>query len=136
MYSTVHGAINRAKAAFSEYFILHGENPTYSIGLEGGVAVTFDGEMECFAWIAVFDGVTLGTSRTASLFLPSVIRDIVIVEGLELGAADDRVFGTHNSKQSAGAVGLLTNGVIDRAAYYEPAVVLAFIPFHWKELYK
>ncbi len=80
-------------------------------------------------------GKTLGTSRTSAFFLPHVIRDLVTKEGLELGAADDRVFGTQNSKQAAGAVGQLTKGVIDRTAYYEQAVVLAFIPFQWPELY-
>lgn len=80
-------------------------------------------------------GKTFGTSRTSSFFLPHVIRDLVLIDGLELGAADDKVFGTQNSKQAAGAVGQLTKGVIDRTAYYEQAVILAFIPFQWSDLY-
>jgi len=40
-----------------------------------------------------------------------------------------------NSKQKSGAVGHLTKGVIDRTAYYVPAVVLAYIPWENPELY-
>ncbi len=45
------------------------------------------------------------------------------------------VFGRTNSKQGNGAVGLLTGDVIDRAAYYVHAVILALIPFRNPELY-
>jgi non-canonical (house-cleaning) NTP pyrophosphatase len=54
---------------------------------------------------------------------------------MELGAADDLVFDTTNSKQKEGSVGQLTHGVIDRKNFYEQAVVLAFIRFQWPELY-
>ncbi len=129
------GAENRARNVFEEYTKANNENPTYAIGLEGGVLITSDNEMECFAYMAVFDGKQFGYSKTCTFRLPHAIRDLVMIDGLELGVADDRVFGTSNSKQSMGAVGLLTNGVIDRALYYEQAVILAFIPFHWPDLY-
>ena len=54
---------------------------------------------------------------------------------MELGNADDKVFSTVNSKQKGGTVGKLTRGVIDRAQYYESAVILAMIPFIWPSLY-
>lgn len=129
------GAANRAKASFAAYLELHHVPPTYALGLEGGVQLTDTNELECFAWIAVFNGTSFGYSRTASFVLPSQIRDLVVNEGMELGHADDKVFGLSNSKQKGGAVGHLSNGVIDRAMYYEHATVLAFIPFHWKEYY-
>jgi non-canonical (house-cleaning) NTP pyrophosphatase len=50
--------------------------------------------MECFAWIAVFDGSQLGVARTASFTLPNIIRDLIMEEGMELGDADDH--GNHN----------------------------------------
>jgi non-canonical (house-cleaning) NTP pyrophosphatase len=56
-------------------------------------------------------------------------------QGMELGDADDAVFGRSNSKQANGAVGILTGNVIDRAELYEQAVVLALIPFKNPELY-
>jgi non-canonical (house-cleaning) NTP pyrophosphatase len=49
--------------------------------------------------------------------------------------ADDIVFSCSNSKQDNGAVGLLTDNVIDRAQLYEQAVILALIPFKNERLY-
>lgn len=133
---TRQGAENRARLAYSSYKDSHnGIVPHYSLGLEGGVSLTSNDELECFAWIAVFDGVKLGVARTGAFILPRRIRDLVVTEGMELGHADDLVFGGTNSKQGLGAVGFLTKGVIDRASYYEHAVVFAYIPFAWPELY-
>jgi inosine/xanthosine triphosphatase len=133
---TRSGAENRAKAAFDCYKAENnGRVPHYSIGLEGGVALTPQNELECFAWIAAFDGAHFGVARTGAFLLPRRIRDLVVDDGMELGHADDIVFGATNSKQGLGAVGFLTKGAIDRMAYYEHAVVLAFIPFQWPELY-
>ncbi|HRF97359.1 MAG TPA: DUF84 family protein, partial [Aggregatilineales bacterium] len=69
-----------------------------------------------------------GHARTATFILPDEVAKHVKL-GLELGDADDIVFGRSNSKQQNGSVGLLTNDRIDRAGYYSPAVVLALIPF-------
>lgn len=60
----------------------------------------------------------------------------LFAEGLELGEADDRVFGRTNSKQATGAVGLLSKDLITRQSYYEHAITLALIPFLNEELYK
>ncbi|MEM6529629.1 MAG: DUF84 family protein, partial [Chloroflexota bacterium] len=49
--------------------------------------------------------------------------------GMELGDADDIVFGRSNSKQQTGSVGLLTGDALTRETYYLHAVVLALIPF-------
>jgi non-canonical (house-cleaning) NTP pyrophosphatase len=89
------GAVNRARGAFEKYVQKYNLFPDFSIGLEGGVALTNEFEqssnqMECFAWIAVFDGDHFGLSRTASFFIPPVMRDLIMVDGLELGAADDK----------------------------------------------
>lgn len=55
---------------------------------------------------------------------------------MELGNADDLVFGCKNSKQKDGAVGLLTENAIDRTALYEQGVIMAFIPFKNDTLYR
>jgi non-canonical (house-cleaning) NTP pyrophosphatase len=60
----------------------------------------------------------------------------LIEEGIELGEADDIVFGMTNSKQESGAVGLLSGDVITRTTYYEHAVVLALLPFKNQDLYQ
>ena len=73
-------------------------------------------------------------ARTASFRLPGRVRELV-EQGLELGDADDLVFGKSNSKQQNGAVGLLTDNVETRTSLYEQAVVLALIPFKNSALY-
>ncbi len=132
---TKTGSINRAKAAFDAFVSERGVAPTFAVGMEGGVAVSSSDELECFAYMSVYDGSRVGTARTGTFVLPARFRDLVLKDGMELGHADDLVFGTSNSKQKAGSVGQLTNGVIDRAAFYEHALILAFIPFHWRDMY-
>jgi inosine/xanthosine triphosphatase len=105
----------------------------YWVGVEGGCD-TFDGEMISFAWIVVQSADGVGSSRTADFRLPKAVRTLVEA-GLELGDADDRVFGKQNSKQKSGAVGLLTGDVVTRKSLYEQAVILALIPFKQPELY-
>lgn len=126
---TLKGAKNRAENASKKQ-----PKADYWVGIEGGLE-EINGGMEAFAWIVVKskDGV-LGKGRTGSFFLPNKVTKL-IKEGKELGEADDIVFGRTNSKQSNGAVGILTGDVLTRTTYYEPAVVLALIPFKSPELY-
>lgn len=119
---TLQGARNRVTAAREAL-----PEADYWIGLEGGVADTAAG-LEAFAWIVVSDGARTGKSRTATFTLPEETARL-IRQGVELGHADDQVFGRSNSKQKTGSVGILTGDVIDRTAYYAQAVVLALIPF-------
>ena len=98
------------------------------VGIEGGVQ--WEGnDLLAFAWIAVYHkNQTWGLARTGAFMLPRRVAALVRA-GYELGEADDRVFGETNTKQRMGAVGLLTQGLIDRTALYEHAVILALIPF-------
>jgi non-canonical (house-cleaning) NTP pyrophosphatase len=59
----------------------------------------------------------------------------LVRHGMELGHADDQVFGRNNSKQMNGAVGILTANAIDREELYAHAVMLALIPFLNPTLY-
>lgn len=120
---TLRGATNRAQnaqAARSE--------ADFWVGIEGGVE-THDGSICSFAWIVIVgkDG-KVGKARTSAYFLPDKTCQL-LKEGVELGHADDMVFGQTDSKNKQGSVGLLTGGVVDRAAYYTQAVILALIPF-------
>ncbi|HOJ36917.1 MAG TPA: inosine/xanthosine triphosphatase [Ignavibacteriales bacterium] len=127
---TLQGAINRALNCKKS-------NPdaNYYFGIEGGVDI-LNNQMEVFAWIYIVDNQgNHGLSRTASFFLPPSIQKLIL-QGMELGHADDLVFQRKNSKQQNGAVGMLTNNLIDRTKYYEEAVILALIPFINKELYQ
>ena len=120
---TLLGANNRLQ-------IIRQVEPTadYWVAIEGGCG--WDGkQMSVFAWVVVCsnDG-RIGQARSATFFVPPKMADLVR-GGMELGLADDAIFGRTNSKQQNGTVGMLTGDVIDRVAYYTEAVVLALIPF-------
>ena len=124
---TLQGAKNRIdalKALRKSY---------YYVGIEGGLE-TVDNDMEAFAWVCIEHQERFGKARTATFQLPEKIKAL-IDQGVELGVADDMVFNRKNSKQGNGAVGILTHSLIDRAQYYEPAVILALIPFINNTLY-
>lgn len=126
---TLKGAENRA-----ENVSKISEDADYWIGIEGGLKETAKG-MEAFAWIVVKSkNGTVGRGRTGSFFIPEKVAKLVH-EGKELGVADDIVFGLKNSKQSNGAVGILTNDILTRTSFYESAVILALIPFKNPDLY-
>lgn len=125
---TLRGACNRAEAA-----MIAAPKADFWVGVEGGVE-DLGAEMTAFAWIVVRSRQVIGKGRTGAFFLPEVVSKL-IRQGLELGEADDLVFGRSNSKQDNGAIGLLTGNIIDRAQLYEQAVVLALVPFKNPELY-
>lgn len=128
-HETLQGALNRALAAQNTE-----STADLWVGIEGGCADETS-EMTAFAWVVALDSSgQVGRAKTGTFLLPSPIAEL-IRQGVELGEADDRVFGRQNSKQSNGAVGLLTNDVIDRTTYYREAVVLALIPFKNPELF-
>ncbi len=135
---TKRGAICRAKNSFKEYQVRNfGNSPNFAVGLEGGVRIEGEGEtavMFCFAWAAVFNGTQIGVAKTAEFGLPRRIHDLV-VQGMELGTADDTVFSSTLAKRKNGTVGHLTRDAIDRTLYYKMAVTLAMIPFLWPEMY-
>ena len=135
LVQTRKGAKDRAINAWHAYSNKHGSTPHYSIGMEGGIIKDEEGVMHCIACICIYNGTCCGTASTASFPLPIAITKLV-QDGLELGDADDQVFNTVNSKQGEGTVGKLTRGVINRCAYYEHAVVLAFMRFNFPQLYE
>lgn len=152
------GAQNRALSAQIKYKETHGELPHLAVGLEGGLEWLGEG-LWCMAWMAVvgcrsarlleytasedcgeFDvsdddsSVCWGTAKTGLFALPMSVATLV-KEGMELGDADDKVFSRIKSKHGSGTVGLLTDGLIDRAAYYEHALILAMVPWIRPDVY-
>ena len=125
---TLQGAMNRAKALKQVK-----NDADFYVGIEGGLEIV-ETYMEAFAWVYIVGKNKEGRARTATFQLPKKIQEL-IHQGIELGTADDLVFDRKNSKQSNGAVGILTNDLIDRTGYYEPAVILALIPFIHTDLY-
>jgi inosine/xanthosine triphosphatase len=125
---TLQGALNRASRACQA-------DPAadFWVGIEGGVEARGD-ELAAFAWVVVQSTTQVGKGRTGTFFLPPPVANLVR-QGVELGEADDIVFQRNNSKQENGAIGLLTGDVIDRVKLYEPAVILALVPFRNPSLY-
>lgn len=125
---TLTGALNRiknlSKIVSADFFV----------SIEGGSKCVGKG-METFAWVIIRSKDRISKGRTASFFLPQKIIEL-IKQGMELGQADDILFNRHNSKQSNGAIGILTNNLITRTTYYESAVIMALIPFKNPKLYQ
>lgn len=125
---TYQGALNRAIQAAELV-----PNSDFAVGIEGGVEERAE-ELVAFAWIVISGSGRVGKGRTGAFVLPPKVAELVN-QGIELGEADDRVFGRTNSKQENGAIGLLTGNVLDRAGLYEMGVILALVPFKNEQLY-
>jgi len=120
---TRQGARNRVNNAKMQY-----PDADYWVGMEGGLDF-FDDRLMAFAWMVIAGGESrLSETRSATLPLPPRVRALVM-GGLELGDANDRVFATLNSKQGGGAYGLLTDGLMSRESIYTQTLILALIPF-------
>lgn len=122
---TLIGATNRAKAARE----LEGD-ADFWLGIEGGLQPV-PGEPDAYlsyCWVVVLGRQQAGRARSASYELPKAICDL-IRQGMELGDADDLIFGVSGSKRESGGVGLLTDGRVSRSQFYAEAVKLALIPF-------
>jgi inosine/xanthosine triphosphatase len=119
---TIRGARTRADAA------LRALDADIGVGIEGGCVETPDGKRTC-AWAVVVDrsGRT-GTGGSLAMPLPESVARLVR-GGTELGHAMDALVGGHNTKQGAGAVGILTDGLVDRQRAYETLVAYALAPF-------
>lgn len=126
---TLQGAINRARNAAERE-----RDADFWVGIEGGVEERA-GQMMAFAWVVIQDSTVTGNARSGAFVVPEPVATLVR-DGKELGEADDIVFDRSGSKRDAGAVGLLTDRVIDRTQLYEQAVILALVPINKPDLYQ
>lgn len=119
---TIRGAATRARAAREAL------DADIGVGLEGGVVEGEHGTMRSCAWAAVAlrDGREFVGGSLAMPLPPAVAA--LVRDGVELGHAMDAVSGEHNTKHGAGAVGLLTHGLVDRQRAYEILVTYALAP--------
>lgn len=126
---TLQGALNRVSNARAAY-----PDADYWVGLEGGIDL-HEGDMALSGWVVVEDrDGRRGKSMTNTVYLPQKVAELV-AGGMELGPADDLVFGTTNSKQSNGAAGILTGDVLQREEGFMMGVVGALIPHRNPTLY-
>ncbi len=126
---TIRGALARATAARAAL------GADLGVGIEGGVVAHADGSMRTCAWAAIVDGNgRSGVGGSLAMTLPSEVARM-IRDGIELGHAMDRLVGAHDTKRGAGAVGILTAGLVDRQRAYEVLVSYALAPFLTPERY-
>lgn len=116
------GAAARARAAREAL------DADIGVGLEGGVVDEGGGAMRTCAWAAVAlrDGREFLGGSLAMPLPPAVAA--LVRSGVELGHAMDALTGGTDTKHGAGAVGILTNGMIDRQRAYETLVTYALSP--------
>lgn len=124
---TYVGAENRAKALFalneSERLMAH-----YFVGIEGGIMRLYE-QWFAFGIVCVMNQkgkVGFGSSPHFQLPHP-VVADLLT--GIELGDVMDQITGEENVKQSYGAIGYFSRGVISRTDLYVQGVTMALVPF-------
>ena len=127
---TIAGARTRAERALSA------SDADLAIGIEGGVVAEADGPMRTCAWaVAVSRDGRAGVGGSLAMPLPPSVA-AAVRGGLELGRAIDQMTGQHDTKRGAGAVGMLTGGLVDRQRAYEVLVSYALAPWlagsHWR----
>jgi len=126
--ATREGARNRARAA------LAATRADVAFGLEGGV-IHEPPVVWLVSWVSAVarDGRS-GDASGLRMELPrSVARRLAA--GDELGTVIDDLFAVRASKQHTGAVGLLTEGFITRAAAFADLVAMACAPLLRPDLY-
>jgi inosine/xanthosine triphosphatase len=125
---TRRGAIERARGAIAA------TSADLAIGLEGGVIDDGAG-IELVSWVAAVDREgRVGVASGLRFMLPAAAAERLRA-GEELGDVMDALFATRQSKQAAGAVGLLTEGFVSRADAFADLVAMACAPFLFAELY-
>lgn len=127
---TIAGARARARQLLEDPAV------ELAIGLEGGVVDDEAGGLRTCAWaVACHRDGREGVG--GSLVVPLPPRVVARLRaGEELGPAMDVEARATNTKHGLGAVGILTAGLIDRQAAYEPLIVYALAPFLATEFFQ
>jgi inosine/xanthosine triphosphatase len=108
------------------------------VGLEGGFhSVTLDGRRQTFlqGWAYVTDGERGAFGAAPAVSVPAEIVRRVEGTGRELAEVIDEVAGEHDVRSRQGAWGVLSRGLLTRAASFEAALVAAFAPFYNARIY-
>lgn len=123
---TKDGAVNRAKAA------LAATDADIAFGLEGGVKQLGDTLYLCnWAAIASKRGAVY-TAAGAQIPLPQSIA-LELQKGLELGPIMDAYAKQQNTREHSGAIGIFTNGIVDRQQMFEHILALLIGQYRYWE---
>lgn len=118
----ITGARNRATGARAA------QDAEYGVGIESGLE-QIAGMWFTSGWVAIVDRHG-NTSLVCSMLrqVPAAMIDLV-QQGMELGHATDKVFGTVDSKRSTGLIGVLTGDILTRESVFRDATIAAFATF-------
>ena len=121
---TRQGAENRARGALGDHQM--------SVGIEAGVFEFPDGLYDIqHCCILSKDGrITYG--QGSGFRYPDDVAGLVR-SGSTVGGAFDTLFGSEGIGKKAGAVGMLSRGLLDRLTLTEQSVTAAMIPRIWEE---
>jgi inosine/xanthosine triphosphatase len=108
---TITGAINRAIGAAEK------AGTPIGIGLEGGVHKTPHGLLLCNWGALAAKGMTPIIAGGARLLLPDEVAEKVLA-GQELGPVMDDYAKKQNVRKNEGAVGIFTNGQVNRSEMF------------------
>jgi inosine/xanthosine triphosphatase len=119
----VKGAINRAKAAYSDGF-------DFSVGIEAGLfrmkdAIT--GFID-FQVAAIFDGERFSIGFGPGFEYPPIVVQSVL-KGKEVGDVMEEITGIKDLGERFGAIHVLSKGAISRSELSRIAVTMALVPF-------
>jgi len=107
---------------------------SFFVGIEGGV-INIYSKWFGIGVVCIMDtkgNIGFGTSPMFELWSDAMEQ---VLDGVELGDLMAEVTGDPQIKRKGGAVGFLTDGVVERKDLYISALELAIIPFIKKDLY-
>lgn len=126
---SISGARNRAYQARDAL------GADFGVGLEGGLQEIGSRYFDC-GWVIVVDSSGHeGLGSTIRILTPPCMLTL-IRNGMELGEANDKIFGRENSKQAEGHFGLMTNNAITRTTGYRDGVISALSQFIHRDLFE
>lgn len=122
---TRQGAINRAKQLME-----FSKDALFGVGLEGGVQV-IEGQMYICNWGAlVTQEGDIFTATGAGVPLPQEIAEQLLA-GAELGPVMDVYTNRNNIRHEEGAIGVFSNGIVNRSAMFEHIMLLLIGQFEF-----
>jgi inosine/xanthosine triphosphatase len=106
----------------------------FFVGIEGGITKLYS------KWFALGAGCVIDNQGRSSygvspyFELPENIVD-QLLSGDELGDVMEKITGKDNIRQTEGAIGFLSKGMMDRKRLYVHCLIAALVPFLNKDLY-
>ncbi len=122
---TMQGAMNRAVNAREQ------GKADIGIGLEGGVLEAPQGIFLC-NWGALTDGQITVVASGARILLPEEF-ELPLMNGVELGKLMDEYTKRENIREHEGAIGIFTNGYVDRKEMFIHVTKLLLGQYEYKK---